>query len=265
MVIISYWVIAFSCFYFFLLLFILFFSPISIKMAYHIDRSCSRHGPRTPCFVTWLSEMFGALVWLLTLQREAWFMTSYDFMTCIQSVQVTSWRIASPMKQLFGSWRIQVWKASLKGLLLAMLWGSHSDFAEKPWDPKFECCRLSPAHDFHLQSWKKLTKTQTIPLSQGLSFRIFSLLGLCFCVWLLELVFVACPSSPCWQSHDISCIAQDKELIVLYGDMVPWLRTQANKKYGKWWLLVQLDARHSQNGPLVSWLVVLHSRGYRGV
>ena len=77
MVIISYWVIAFSCFYFFLLLFILFFSPISIKMAYHIDRSCSRHGPRTPCFVTWLSEMFGALVWLLTLQREAWFMTSW--------------------------------------------------------------------------------------------------------------------------------------------------------------------------------------------
>ena len=73
----GYWVIAFSCFYFFLLLFILFFSPISIKMAYHIDRSCSRHGPRTPCFVTWLSEMFGALVWLLTLQREAWFMTSW--------------------------------------------------------------------------------------------------------------------------------------------------------------------------------------------
>lgn len=188
----------------------------------------------------------------------------HDFMTCIQSVQVTSWRIASPMKQLFGSWRIRVWKA-LKGLLLAMLWGSHSDFAEKPWDPKFECCRLSPAHDFHLQSWKKLTKTQTIPLSQGLTFRIFSLLGLCFCVWLLELVFVACPSSPCWQSHDISCIAQDKELIVLYGDMVPWLRTQAKKKHGKWWLLVQLDARHSQNGPLVSWLVVLHSRGYRGL
>ena len=35
----------------------------------------------------------------------------------MHSVQVTSWRIASPMKQLFGSWRIWVWKASLKGLL----------------------------------------------------------------------------------------------------------------------------------------------------
>ncbi len=93
-----------------LLLFIafptLFLSNIHKDGKYHPDRSCSRHGLRTPCFVTWLSLNVWSFGMAIDLAKGG---LVHDMLTCIQSsVQATSWRIASPMKQLFESWWIPV-------------------------------------------------------------------------------------------------------------------------------------------------------------